>query len=958
MPSRAPSASPHPNALVRLFVQRTAVRALAFSVVALAVAAAAVVAASARGPAAPLRGAASTLTVTNTNDSGAGSLRDAVAAAAPGDVIDFALPHGSVITLTSGELIIDKDLTINGPGQSALAISGGNASRVFFVPLIIKRVNISGLTIRDGVVSAPAGEDARGGGLLNQGSFLSLTNVTVTNNRVLGGAGIGAAGRGAGIFSLSGSLALVNVTISNNTAEGTGFGGIGLGGGLYSDSFFMTDCVVSGNMAVGGADGAAVGGGIFGAGGTTLVNTVISGNRAVGGSGGTSGGRAQGGGINTSRFLELKFCTVSGNAAISGDSTGGVAGEAFGGGIFHSETLLLTNSTVSDNTAGAGDGDGGGAAYGGGIYGDRSYRLLRVTNSTVSGNRAVGGKGRSQPGGWAQGGGFYCLSHIEETAFTNSTVVFNSATGGDGSTRGYGQGGGVLSIQSSPRLLNTIVAGNIVTGESTQTVGPDLSGPFESRGSNFIGTDAGAQWRTSSGGTDVGGNFIGTASAPADPRLGPLADNGGPTRTHRPLPGSPVIEAGDNATLAAPFALTTDQRGPGFPRRLNTRVDIGAVEAADSVATFEFAGDLFVSESTGHVVVTVVRTDGPAVGDVWVDFATTDGTASSRSDYATSFGTLHFAPFETAKAFEVFITDDAHVEGNETVTLRLTPGGGAVLGARGASTLTIMDNDATNTGSNPIDAASFFVRQHYIDFLNREPDAEGLQFWTSEIESCGADAACREAKRVNVSAAFFLSIEYQATGFFAVRVRHATLGQRPAAVASRITLEQFLRDSRELGEGVVVGRPGWEQRLRQNRQAYLSRMAASPTVMFNVPMGVSAAAYVDFLFGRADVAQPTAFERQAAMTAYGNGSAEGRAAALESVADSPSVRAVDLVPTFALAEYFGYLRRDPTDAPDSNDAGYQFWLAKLNSFGGDYVRAEMVKAFINSAEYRRRFGAQ
>ena len=82
----------------------------------------------------------------------------------------------------------------------------------------------------------------------------------------------------------------------------------------------------------------------------------------------------------------------------------------------------------------------------------------------------------------------------------------------------------------------------------------------------------------------------------------------------------------------------------------------------------------------------------------------------------------------------------------------------------------------------------------------------------------------------------------------------------------------------------------------------------------------------------------------------------GRAAALRSVSDSNSVRQAELSPSFVLMQYFGYLRRNPTDAPDSNDNGYQFWLAKLNQFGGNFVKAEMVKAFITSTEYRSRFG--
>jgi hypothetical protein len=114
---------------------------------------------------------------------------------------------------------------------------------------------------------------------------------------------------------------------------------------------------------------------------------------------------------------------------------------------------------------------------------------------------------------------------------------------------------------------------------------------------------------------------------------------------------------------------------------------------------------------------------------------------------------------------------------------------------------------------------------------------------------------------------------------------------------------------------------------------------------------------VDALFASAGVT-PTAGERSDAIAAY---NAQGtvplaRAAALRSVTDSNSVRTAEFSQAFVLMEYFGYLRRNPTDAPDVDDSGYQFWLAKLIAFGGDFQSSEMVKAFITSPEYRHRFG--
>jgi len=101
----------------------------------------------------------------------------------------------------------------------------------------------------------------------------------------------------------------------------------------------------------------------------------------------------------------------------------------------------------------------------------------------------------------------------------------------------------------------------------------------------------------------------------------------------------------------------------------------------------------------------------------------------------------------------------------------------------------------------------------------------------------------------------------------------------------------------------------------------------------------------------------TSAERQGAINAFAGGGTSGRAAALLSVTDSSSLRQIELTPSFVLMQYFGYLRRNPKDAPDNNDNGYQFWLTKLNSFNGDFNKAEMVKAFISSSEYRSRFGS-
>jgi hypothetical protein len=199
-----------------------------------------------------------------------------------------------------------------------------------------------------------------------------------------------------------------------------------------------------------------------------------------------------------------------------------------------------------------------------------------------------------------------------------------------------------------------------------------------------------------------------------------------------------------------------------------------------------------------------------------------------------------------------------------------------------------------------------------------------------------------------------LSIEFQETGGYALRIQRTAFGKQSNDPFTRYPYLQFMRDSRTIGQGVVVGQSGYDTLLEQNKQAYAEQMVLTTDFTLRFPPA-PAAVYVDALFASAG-ATPTAAERTAAINSFGAGGTIGRVAALRSVTDSASVRTADFTPSFVLAEYYGYLRRNPTDAPDFSDAGYQFWFNKLNAFNGNYIDSEMVKAFITSSEYRQRLG--
>lgn len=375
---------------------------------------------------------------------------------------------------------------------------------------------------------------------------------------------------------------------------------------------------------------------------------------------------------------------------------------------------------------------------------------------------------------------------------------------------------------------------------------------------------------------------------------------------------------------------------------------------------------LTVAENATAIVVTVNRT-GNTGNEATVDYTTSDtagaalcnsgsGAASSRCDYLMTLGSLTFLPGETSKAISIPIINDVYVEGNETFTITLTSSTGATLAPPVSAIVTIVDEDNAGGSANPIDDAAFFVRQHYLDFLNREPDQGGLDFWTNQITSCGGDTQCRDAKRTNVSAAFFLSIEFQETGFLVYRVYKSANGN-VAGKPVPANLVQFLKDTQRIGQNVRVGIGDWEAQLEANKQSYILAFVQRFEFLLAYPNSMTA----DEIVSRMDLNTGgvlTANERSnlVALLTPDPTDITRRATALRSIADNAQLRSAEFNKAFVLMQYFGYMRRNPDDQPDSDFSGFNFWLGKLNSFGGNFVDAEMVKAFIVSGEFRQRFG--
>ena len=578
---------------------------------------------------------AGTIVVTNTNDSGPGSLRDATRNNFPGDVVVFSLPFPATIKLTSGELILGNDITISGPGPANLTIDGNFNRRVFATD--VGKATVTGLTIANGRAGDLPSDLPWGGGILN------LDTLVVSNCIITGNAAIGTNGIGGAIYNAdtSGKLTVVNSIIRSNFATTFG-GGIannassGANGGTASAT--VRDCLITHNFT--GTNG--YGGAIynfahaFGTGTVAIINSTIRSNSASYG-----GGIANRGGDNGIAALTVSNSIVSYNRAIYTNSSrgGGIYNECIinsstpvtvigsaltrnsagdsGGGIYYSARAFpssnffqVFNSTVSSNSA----------KYGGGIYnvGDFFGPEMILSNSTVSGNTALVGAGLSNDG--AQFGRV-------RTTILNSTVSGNSATTSAGAiyNNGGSNGNAILIIFNSTFSGNTAsftagIDNNGFNGFAQLSLGSSIFNGVETLWTSS-GTVSSSGYNLAS---DEGGNvlFNPTDQIHTDPMLGPLANNGGPTMTHALMPGSPAIDRGKR------FGQTTDQRGQARPHDFASIAnaadgdgsDIGAfeVEAAPRLNLQALGGNAVLTWPLYHGGYTLQSTTNISAPNSWI----------------------------------------------------------------------------------------------------------------------------------------------------------------------------------------------------------------------------------------------------------------------------------------------------------------------------------------------------
>jgi hypothetical protein len=361
-----------------------------------------------------------------------------------------------------------------------------------------------------------------------------------------------------------------------------------------------------------------------------------------------------------------------------------------------------------------------------------------------------------------------------------------------------------------------------------------------------------------------------------------------------------------------------------------------------------------VSESTPSVTLTVTRS-GATTHVATVKYKTSDldtfrvncsdtdntlGAAYGRCDFATSIDTLTFAAGETAKTFTIPIINDSLVEGDETFSVSLSDPVGASLGTTAVATVRITDDDPT-TGSNPIFTTPFFVRQHYLDFLSREPEVG--EPWSNVLNNCSDVNNNPACDRTTVSAAFFGSPEFQLKGFYVFRFYKLAFQNYPV-------YEEIVRDMR-----LVTGQTPAE--VFQKKAEYANAFVARPDFNYSF--------YPDFLYASALMANynlsqittpdPSAPDGTNKVTLTTSDLTNRllartltRAQIFRAIADSDEVFARELNNAFVAMQYYGYLRRTP-DGP-----GYSGWLNYLNAHPSD--SRTMVNGFMNSQEYRLRFG--
>jgi CSLREA domain-containing protein len=866
--------------------------------------------------------------------------------------INFSGVTGA-INLATALPPVNHNININGPGATVLTVKRNSAAQFRVFKITPGRtVAISGLTIANGLVSGiyPANS---GGGTYNDHGSLSLRACVVSGNTATGGAIFNDGQTGTA------SLTVTDSSIRDNAATESG-------GGIYNLSGTVTvkGSTISNNSAV------ELGGGILNTvGGLTLINTTISGNRSQLHGGGIY--NYSGGNPSTTTAINV---TLTNNRSDSNNDTLGD-----GGGIFiEGGNVLLRNTIVARNFKGASPGTTAHDVFGT-LDNASSFNLIgdgtgiNGFGSLPSNNQIGTAASPINPLlGVLQDNGGPTFTHAllynspavdkGDNATTSTPLFLTTDQRGSGFARqsdGDLTAGAIIDMGAYERQSTerrTVSAG---ANSQVDLVDVKLTLACVPKGGcgTFKASEEGPQTRA-----DLNPETRPSASIIViDPAAQPTPP-AGYVAGNNSSPPLPAFDLSTTASFDGPIALCfylptiTNAGFFGGLKLLHneggTLVDRTTSQnfaskilcgSVSSLSPFVIAHTVTPTAANGKVSGQIVDSVGRPVEGAGIRMSGTQ----NRLTVTDANGNYSFDNVETNGFYTV-------VPSRANYSFSPAQRSFSVLGQQ---TEAAFNASPASSALNPLDTTEYFVRQQYLDFLGREPDEAGLNFWCGNIESCGNDANCRAAKRIDTSAAFFLSIEFQQTGYLVYRTYRAAYGSSPNAPLP-IRLDEFKPDTAEIGNGVVVLKSGWETVLENNKQAYVAEFVRRARFINAFAETMSPADFVDRLFANAGVT-PSAIDRSAAINEFGAASTTAdepaRARALRRVAENSTLAQQEFNQAFVLMQYFGYLRRDPNSGLDRDLSGYSFWLEKLNSFQGNFRDAEMVRAFLVSGEFRGRF---
>jgi Calx-beta domain len=939
--------------------------------------------------------AATTFTVINTNDSGPGSLRQAMLdanAAAGADTIVFNIPGAGAHTISPLMPLptITDAVTINGttqPGFNGAPIIELNGSSAGGDGLLITTGNcviqglvinhFSGNNIKISMTSGNSvikgnylGTDITGsigtgsGGLRIEysshniigGTEAGARNVITdgislyrsNDNQVVGNyIGINAAGtaalgnssQGVSIFESSNNIVGGTTPEARNVISGHASVGIGISGSNLQGGAATNNLVQGNYIGTNAAGTAAVGNGgggvsILESSGNIIGGTAAGARNLISGNG---GGISVGSSSSTDNRIEGNYIgtDLNGTNAISNTGSG----------------ITLTNSTrtvIGGTTAAARNVISGNKQSGITIFGGNGG-----TGNLVQGNYiGVQADGVSPLGNGANGIGIFneALGNTIGgfTPGAGNVIAFNGAVGvridapfdrmkPDNSNGIHANSifsNGQLGIDlffsgisvNDPLDNNDLQNFPVLSAATNQSTGLSIQGTLNSKPNNAFTVEFYSNSACDPSGNGEGQNYLGKTTV--------NTDNNGNTSVNSILPvsvttGSFVTATATNAKeLTSEFSQcvqVTSAVPPPPPTVQFTQSNYSAPEGTGSL-------DLLVNRSgdiTLPIAVNYTTSDAAAFLQ---NCNVLNGAATSRCDYVGVLGTLHFASGETSKTISIPIVDDTYLEGTESLFINLRhPTGGAVLGTNQRATISITDNSNEVAGAtNPIDDQTFFVRQHYIDFLSREPDPLSAG-WVTILNGCAAgDQSCR----LMVSQGIYNSPEFKDRGYFIYKFYSVSVGRKPS-------YDEFNSDRARVS-GFQT-----EAELEQSKVDFINDFM-SRTEFTTIYNGLTNNAYVQQLFTTAGVTQVTVNGVVQTVTGMQQLLAGGRSRAqvLRDIAESPEVSARFNTESTVVMHYFGYLRRDP-------DAAYQGWITILTNTGDS---RNVTSGFINSPEYRARFG--